>query len=111
MDGTARSNRYHITILGKRNVGKSSLLNTLAGQEVSIVSDVAGTTTDTVWKNMELPGIGAAVIGDTAGFDDEGDLGEKRVEATRKALQRTDLAIIVLGKVPSVPAHEKLWQG
>lgn len=110
MDGTARSNRYYITILGRRNAGKSSLLNALAGQEVSIVSDVAGTTTDTVWKNMELPGIGAAVIGDTAGFDDEGDLGEKRVEATRKALRRTDLAIIVLGKVPSVPAHEKLWQ-
>ena len=70
MTGTARSNRYHIAVFGRRNTGKSSLVNSLVGQDVSIVSDVAGTTTDTVWKNIELPGIGAAVIGDTAGFDD-----------------------------------------
>ena len=75
MTETPRSNRYHIAVFGRRNVGKSSLVNCLAGQSVSIVSDVAGTTTDTVWKNIELPGIGAAVIGDTAGFDDVGTLG------------------------------------
>jgi [FeFe] hydrogenase H-cluster maturation GTPase HydF len=109
MNDTSRSNRYHITILGRRNAGKSSLLNALVRQDISIVSDVAGTTADTVWKNIELPGIGAAVIGDTAGFDDEGSLGEKRVEATRKALQRSDLAIILLGDCADGCEHEKLW--
>ena len=62
MTETPRSNRYHIAVFGRRNVGKSSLVNCLAGQSVSIVSDVAGTTTDTVWKNIELPGIGAATL-------------------------------------------------
>lgn len=107
MNSTARSNRYHIAIFGRRNAGKSSLLNALAGQEVSIVSDVAGTTTDTVWKNIELPGIGAAVIGDTAGFDDQGVLGARRVEAARKVLSRADLAILLLGDA----ADAELEQG
>lgn len=80
-----------------RNAGKSSLVNCLVGQSVSIVSDVAGTTTDTVWKSVELPGIGAAVIADTAGFDDEGVLGSMRVEAARKVLASADLVIILLG--------------
>lgn len=108
MTSTARSNRYHIAIFGRRNVGKSSLVNCLSGQEVSIVSDVAGTTTDTVWKNIELPGIGAAVIADTAGFDDEGDLGLMRVNAARKVLARIDLAIILLGTCDDV-SIEKEW--
>ena len=97
MNEIARSNRCHIAIFGRRNVGKSSLLNCLVGQDVSIVSDVAGTTTDVVWKNMELPGVGAAVIGDTAGFDDDGVVGDKRVKATRRVLSRTDIAIMLLG--------------
>lgn len=97
MTETARSNRYHIAVFGRRNAGKSSLVNTLVGQDVSIVSDVAGTTTDTVWKNIELPGIGAAVIADTAGFDDEGSLGAMRVEAARKVLARADLALLLIG--------------
>lgn len=109
MTETARSNRYHIAVFGRRNSGKSSLVNSLAGQEVSIVSDVAGTTTDTVWKNIELPGIGAAVIGDTAGFDDEGALGVLRVEATRKVLSRVDLAIILLGEPSNDTSLEKEW--
>lgn len=109
MTSTARSNRYHIAIFGRRNVGKSSLVNCLSGQEVSIVSDVAGTTTDTVWKNIELPGIGAAVIGDTAGFDDEGALGTMRVDATRKVLSRVDLAIILLGEPGGDVSLEKEW--
>lgn len=108
MTETPRSNRYHIAVFGRRNTGKSSLVNCLAGQSVSIVSDVAGTTTDTVWKNIELPGIGAAVIGDTAGFDDEGALGAMRVDATRRVLTRTDLAVILLDD-PDDASLEKEW--
>ena len=96
MTTVARSNRYHIGVFGRRNAGKSSLVNALAGQQVSIVSDVAGTTTDVVWKNIELPGIGAAVIGDTAGYDDEGALGAMRVDSSRKAIARIDLALLLL---------------
>ena len=86
-----RSNRYHIGIFGRRNAGKSTLLNALTGQDVSIVSDVAGTTTDTVWKNIELPGIGAAVIADTAGFDDIGELGNMRNERKLAAIKPADI--------------------
>ncbi|MBR5150577.1 MAG: 50S ribosome-binding GTPase, partial [Bacteroidaceae bacterium] len=97
MNHTARSNRYHIGIFGRRNAGKSSLINCITGQETSIVSDVAGTTTDTVWKNIELPNIGATVLVDTAGYDDCGELGEKRVERTRQSAARIDLALLLLG--------------
>lgn len=109
MTETSRSNRCHITIFGRRNVGKSSLLNRLAGQDVSIVSSVAGTTTDVVWKNIELPGIGAAVIGDTAGFDDTGVVGEMRVNASRKVLSRTDIALLLLGDDPYDASFENEW--
>ena len=109
MISVARSNRYHIAIFGRRNAGKSSLVNCLAGQAVSIVSDVAGTTTDTVWKNIELPGVGAAVIADTAGFDDAGELGSMRVDAARKVLARADVAILLLGEYDSNAALEKEW--
>lgn len=104
-----RSDRTHIVIFGRRNVGKSSLVNALAGQTVSIVSDVAGTTTDVVWKNMELPGIGAVVIGDTAGYDDCGELGAMRVETTKKVLPRTDIALLVLHGNPADCVLEKEW--
>ena len=103
---TARSNRYHIGIFGRRNAGKSTLLNTLTGQDVSIVSDVAGTTTDTVWKNIELPGIGAAVIADTAGFDDIGELGNMRNERTKRASQQVDMAIILVTGNPDDASFE-----
>ena len=109
MTSIARSNRYHIAVFGRRNAGKSSLVNTLVGQAVSIVSDVAGTTTDTVWKNIELPGIGAAVIADTAGFDDEGELGALRVAAARKVLERADVAILLLGDDVCDCSVEKEW--
>ena len=109
MTTIARSNRYHIGIFGRRNAGKSSLVNALAGQQVSIVSDVAGTTTDVVWKNIELPGIGAAVIGDTAGYDDEGELGAMRVESARKSIARVDLAILLLSAGVSDATLEKEW--
>ena len=109
MNSTARSNRYHIGIFGRRNAGKSSLINCITGQETSIVSDVAGTTTDTVWKNIELPGIGAAVLADTAGYDDCGELGEKRVERTRQSAGRIDLALLLLGDTPADATLEKEW--
>lgn len=109
MTSVARSNRYHIAIFGRRNAGKSSLVNCIAGQDVSIVSDVAGTTTDTVWKNIELPGVGAAVIADTAGFDDAGELGSMRVDAARKVLGQADVAILLLGEYDGDAALEKLW--
>ena len=109
MISVARSNRYHIAIFGRRNAGKSSLVNCIAGQDVSIVSDVAGTTTDTVWKNIELPGVGAAVIADTAGFDDTGGLGLMRVDAARKVLVRADVAILLLGEYDGNASLEKEW--
>ena len=105
-----RSNRYHIGIFGRRNAGKSTLLNALSGQDVSIVSDVAGTTTDTVWKNIELPGIGAAVIADTAGFDDSGELGLMRNERTKRASQQVDMAIILVTGTPDDVTYEMEWR-
>ncbi len=93
---TPKSLRLHIAFFGRRNVGKSSLLNALTRQQVSIVSDVAGTTTDPVEKPMELLPLGPVQFIDTAGIDDEGALGEMRVARTRQVLDRTDLAIVVL---------------
>lgn len=95
LNETPSANRLHIGFFGKRNSGKSSLINAFTGQGVSIVSDVAGTTTDPVYKPMELNGIGACVLIDTAGFDDEGELGKIRVEKTRLAAEKTDVAVIV----------------
>jgi len=92
---TPKSLRLHIGIFGRRNVGKSSLLNALTRQNVSIVSDVAGTTTDPVEKPMELLPIGPVVFIDTAGVDDEGMLGEMRIERTRKVFDRTDVGLLV----------------
>ncbi len=88
--------RPHIGIFGRRNSGKSSLINILAGQEVSIVSSVAGTTTDPVSKNMEISGLGAVVLIDTAGIDDEGMLGEKRITRSREVIKTIDLAILLI---------------
>ena len=109
MTSVARSNRYHIAIFGRRNAGKSSLVNCIAGQAVSIVSDVAGTTTDVVLKNIELPGVGAAVIADTAGLDDVGELGSMRVDATRKVFSRADVAILMLGDFDGDNSPEIEW--
>lgn len=92
---TPTANRLHIGFFGKRNSGKSSLINAFTSQEVSIVSDVAGTTTDPVYKAMEVYPLGPCVMIDTAGFDDEGMLGEIRVEKTRLAAEKTDIAVIV----------------
>ncbi|MEN9493218.1 MAG: [FeFe] hydrogenase H-cluster maturation GTPase HydF [Pseudomonadota bacterium] len=92
---TPKGLRLHIGIFGRRNVGKSSLMNALTGQAVSIVSDVPGTTTDPVEKTLELAPLGPIVFVDTAGIDDEGVLGEQRTQRTLEALARVDVAIVV----------------
>ncbi len=95
LNETPSANRLHIGFYGKRNSGKSSLINAFTGQEVSIVSEVAGTTTDPVNKAMEIHDIGACVLIDTAGFDDIGELGEIRVKKTKKIAEKTDIAIVL----------------
>ncbi len=95
MSSTPRGERMNITLLGNRNAGKSSLINALAGQEIAIVSEVPGTTTDPVDKRYELLPLGPVTFFDTAGLDDVGELGKKRVSATMKILYRTDIAVFV----------------
>ncbi len=95
LNSTPRANQLHIGIFGKRNSGKSTLINALTGHNTALVSAVAGTTTDPVYKSIEIYGIGPCVLIDTAGFDDSGYLGEMRVEKTRLAMEKTDVALIV----------------
>ncbi|MFA7164961.1 MAG: [FeFe] hydrogenase H-cluster maturation GTPase HydF [Desulfoplanes sp.] len=94
---TPRGSRLVITLLGRRNAGKSNVLNALCGQDVSIVSDHAGTTTDPVLKHYELIPLGPVSFYDTAGIDDTGDLGALRIEATKKILRRSDMVLFVVG--------------
>ena len=101
-----RASRLHIGLFGRRNAGKSSLINALTGQATSLVSPVAGTTTDPVAKSFELPGVGPVVFWDTAGLDDAGPLGQLRVEATRQAMEKTDLALLVFS---GPPGEEVAW--
>ena len=95
LNETPRSNRTHIGFFGKRNSGKSSLINALTGHHTAIVSDVPGTTTDPVFKSMEIHGIGPCVLIDTAGFDDVGELGRMRIEKTEQAAEKTDIAVVL----------------
>ena len=95
LNNTPSANRLHIALFGRRNSGKSSLINALTGQDTALVSDIPGTTTDPVSKAMELHGIGPCVLIDTPGFDDEGILGEMRIERTLKAIERTDIALLL----------------
>lgn len=95
LNQTPKSDRLHIALFGKRNAGKSSLINAITGQQTAIVSDTAGTTADPVYKAMELSPLGPCVLIDTAGFDDEGVLGSLRVEKTRKVVEAADVAILV----------------
>ncbi len=99
MEKAPRGERLHIGIFGRRNAGKSSFINALTEQDVAIVSDVLGTTADPVYKNMEIRGVGPCVLIDTAGFDDTGALGLRRVEKTEKALAKTDVAVLVFAGV------------
>ena len=96
LHNTPRANRLHIGIYGRRNAGKSSLINALTGQDIALVSSAPGTTTDPVFKSMELHPIGPVVFIDTAGFDDEGELGRLRVERTRDVVNKTDIAVVVI---------------
>ncbi|MCE5322573.1 [FeFe] hydrogenase H-cluster maturation GTPase HydF [bacterium] len=96
LNQTPSGERVHISIFGRRNSGKSSLINALTNQSLAIVSDVAGTTTDPVSKSMEILPIGPVVVTDTAGIDDVGDLGKKRVEKTLRVLENTDLAVLII---------------
>lgn len=107
MNQTPSANRKHIAIYGKRNAGKSSLMNAIIGQEVSIVSEVKGTTTDPISKPMELIPLGPVVFIDTAGLDDEGLLGEMRVERALKMLERTDFAIYVIDILEAAASKEE----
>lgn len=95
LNDTPSGERIHIGFFGKRNVGKSSLVNAVTGQELAVVSDVKGTTTDPVYKAMELLPLGPVEIIDTPGFDDEGELGKLRVKKTRQILAKTDIAVLV----------------
>lgn len=107
LNKTPSANRTHIVFIGKMNSGKSSLINALTGQEISIVSDIMGTTTDAVKKPMEIHGIGPCVLIDTAGFDDSTELGAKRVQMTKKAASGADIAVILLGDTDL--EQEKRW--
>lgn len=109
LNDTPSGERVHIGFFGRRNAGKSSLVNAVTGQELSVVSDVKGTTTDPVYKAMELLPLGPVEIIDTPGFDDEGALGELRVKKTRQILAKTDMAVLAAdGTVPLGEADRQL---
>lgn len=99
MNETPSGERVHIGFFGRRNAGKSSVVNAVTGQDLAVVSDVKGTTTDPVSKAMEILPLGPVVVIDTPGFDDEGTLGEKRVAQARKILGKTDIAVLVIDAV------------
>lgn len=106
---TPRGLRTHIAFFGRRNSGKSSLINAFTGQSVAIVSDIAGTTTDPVYKPMEVYPIGPCVLVDTAGFDDEGALGKMRVEKTEEAAKSADIAVMVFSSQNPDTDCEESW--
>ena len=109
MNDAPRSERLHIALFGRRNAGKSSLINALTGQQTALVSDVPGTTTDPVMKSMEILPLGPCVLIDTAGFDDSGKVGDLRTERTREVIKQTDIAIIVTDDISL--DDEAAWAG
>ncbi|MGE5397964.1 MAG: [FeFe] hydrogenase H-cluster maturation GTPase HydF [Chitinophagales bacterium] len=106
MQDTPKANRLHIAIFGRRNAGKSSLINALTNQDIALVSDVPGTTTDPVFKAMEILPLGPCMIIDTAGIDDVGPLGELRIQKTRSVLNQTDLALLVIDPQSGISEFE-----
>ena len=108
LNDTPSANRIHIGFFGCRNAGKSSVVNAITGQELAVVSDVLGTTTDPVQKAMELLPLGPVMIIDTPGFDDVGELGEKRIQKTKQILNRTDIAVLVVDAKKGFTATDKL---
>ena len=107
MNNTPRGNRLHIALFGRRNAGKSSLINALTNQQVAIVSEIAGTTTDPVYKAMEILPLGPVMMIDTAGLDDSGELGEMRIAKSLEVLAKTDLALLVIDGQTGVGALEE----
>ena len=107
INDTPRANRPHIAIFGRRNAGKSSLINAITGQDIALVSEQAGTTTDPVYKSMEILPLGPCVLIDTAGIDDEGTLGQLRVKKTRDVLEKSDLAILIIDPALGISNFEK----
>ena len=106
---TPKGNRLHIAVFGRRNSGKSSLVNALTNQSLSVVSDTPGTTTDPVGKAMELLPIGPVMVIDTAGLDDEGALGELRIKKTYEVMDKTDLALLLFTPKEEDFSLEKSW--
>ncbi len=102
LNSTPSGERIHIGIFGRRNAGKSSLINAITGQELAVVSDTAGTTTDPVSKAMELLPLGPVMITDTPGLDDEGDLGSLRVRKSYQILFKTDIALLVVDSTKGI---------
>lgn len=107
LNDTPSANRIHIGFFGCRNAGKSSVVNAITGQELAVVSDVLGTTTDPVQKAMELLPLGPVMIIDTPGFDDVGELGQKRIQKTKQILNRTDIAVLVVDAQKGLAATDK----
>lgn len=111
INGTPKSDRIHIGIFGRRNAGKSSIINAITGQSLAIVSDIKGTTTDPVQKAMELLPLGPVVIIDTPGLDDEGELGKLRIEKAYQVLRKTDIALLVAEAGAPLSADEQALIG
>lgn len=107
LNDTPSANRIHIGFFGRRNAGKSSLVNAVTSQDLAVVSDIAGTTTDPVYKSMELLPLGPVMIIDTAGYDDEGDLGELRVKKTNQVINKTDVAVLVVSAAEGFSDYDR----
>jgi [FeFe] hydrogenase H-cluster maturation GTPase HydF len=107
LNETPRSSRVHISLFGKGNAGKSSMINAITDQEIAIVSDIKGTTTDPVYKSIEILPIGPCVIIDTAGIDDIGELGELRVKKTMEVLDKTDIALLIVDSEAGITEDDK----
>ena len=107
LNSTPSAERIHIGFFGKRNAGKSSLINAVTNQELAIVSDIKGTTTDPVYKAMELLPLGAVSVIDTAGYDDDGELGKLRIEKTKQVLNKVDIAILVVDSLIGLQQDDK----